>query len=212
MPTFNSVMYLNHVTSYSLIHELLHTCSTGFSECTIKGDPEYRTFDKMKHDFEGEHSYVLVRTKNLPNNLPDVYIEVINTHTGHDGDDSHDDSSHDDSSSEEDNSRRVRDEDEDSDSNSHDDDDDDSEEHEEHHRLLLKIRVYNHTVEFKKNRRLVVSIKGIFNNILPPSHFPVAPFQQTQYFVHRIISYFCPPTSICESAEGNKQHSFAFSL
>nr|XP_033506272.1 zonadhesin-like isoform X2 [Epinephelus lanceolatus] len=124
--------------------------STGFSECTITGDPEYRTFDKMKHDFEGEHSYVLVRTNNLPNNLPHVYIEGINT--AHDDDDSH---HHDDSSSEEDQSRRVRDEDDDDD----DDDkhDDDSDENEEHHRLQeLKIRVYDHTVEFKKHRRLMV--------------------------------------------------------
>ncbi|XP_070774889.1 uncharacterized protein [Enoplosus armatus] len=129
--------------------------STGFSECTINGDPEYRTFDKMKHDFEGEHSYVLVRTNNLPNNLPDVYIEGINTRTVHDDDDSQ---HHGDSSSEEDHSRRVRDEDDDEDDEDDDDKhDDDSEEHEEHHRLqALKIRVYNHTVEFKKNRRLVV--------------------------------------------------------
>lgn len=157
----------------------------------------------------------------MPSNLPDVYIEGINTQTVHDDDDSQ---QHGDSSSEEDHSRRVRDEDEDDDDdedyNDEDDEDvddkhdHDSEEHKEHHRLQeLKIRVYNHTVKFKKNRRLVVSIKGIFNNILPPSHFPVAPFQQTLYFVHGIISsYFCPPTNICESAEGNNQRSFAFSL
>ncbi|XP_056247120.1 zonadhesin-like [Seriola aureovittata] len=110
--------------------------STGFNECTIKGDPEYRTFDKMKHDFDGEHSYVLVQTKNLPNNLPDVYIEVINRRTVDDDDDSqhHGDDDEDDS-----------------------DEDDDSKENEEHHRLQeLKIRVYNHTVEFKKNLRLLV--------------------------------------------------------
>ncbi|KAL7387655.1 hypothetical protein ABVT39_026836 [Epinephelus coioides] len=127
--------------------------STGFSECTITQDPEYRTFDKMKHDFEGEHSYVLVRTNNLPNNLPHVYIEGINT--AHDDDDSH---HHDDSSSEEDHSRRVRDEDEDDDDDDDDDKhDDDSDENEEHHRLQeLKIRVYDHTVEFKKHRKLMV--------------------------------------------------------
>lgn len=149
-------------------------CSTGFNECTIK--TEYKTFDKMDYDFKGEHSYVLVQTKNLPSNLPDVYIEAINK----EDEDSHHSS---DSSSEENHSRRARDEDEDEDNNSDDsdEDDDDSEEDEEDHRLqALKIRVYNHTVEFRERRKLVVSIKGIFNNILPPSHFPVAPFLQTQ--------------------------------
>lgn len=127
--------------------------STGFNECTIKKDHEYRTFDKMKYDFEGEHSYVLVQTRNLPNNLPDLYIVGINAHTVHDDDDS---PHHGDSSSEEDD----RDEDDDHDEDYEDDDEkheDDSEEHEEHQGLQeLKIRVYNHTVEFKKKQRLVV--------------------------------------------------------
>nr|XP_043887479.1 zonadhesin-like isoform X4 [Solea senegalensis] len=128
--------------------------STDFSGCTIEPDPEYRTFDKIRHDFKGKHSYVLVRTNNLPNNLPDVYIVSINTHRednddGDDDDDQHDD----DSSSEENHSRRVRDEDE-------DDDDDDSEESDGRYRLKeLKIVVYNHTVELKKNSKLVVDGK-----------------------------------------------------
>ncbi|XP_030259603.1 zonadhesin isoform X3 [Sparus aurata] len=126
--------------------------STGFDECTVRSDSEYRTFDRKKYDFEGEHSYVLVQTKNLPNYLHNVYIEGINTRVEDDDDD--DSHQHGDSSSEEDHSRRVKDEDED---DSDEDDDDDSEEHEDHHRLQgLKIRVYNHTVEFKKKRRLVV--------------------------------------------------------
>ncbi|XP_077371361.1 MAM and LDL-receptor class A domain-containing protein 1 [Festucalex cinctus] len=103
---------------------------TGFDECTINGEPGYKTFDSMKHDFEGEHSYVLVQTKNLPSNLQDVYIEGVNTPADDDDDDS----------SEED-----------------DDSDDDSNEHEDHNRLQwLKIQVYNHTVEFKKHQKLFV--------------------------------------------------------
>ncbi|TKS79904.1 LDL-receptor class A domain-containing protein 2 Skeletal organic matrix MAM and [Collichthys lucidus] len=124
--------------------------STGFNECTIK--KEYKTFDKMDYDFKGEHSYVLVQTKNLPSNLQDVYIEAINK----EDEDSHHNS---DSSSEENHSRRVKDEDEDededNDSDDSDEDDDDSEE-EDHRLQALKIRVYNHTVEFRERRKLVV--------------------------------------------------------
>ncbi|XP_076001184.1 uncharacterized protein LOC142994303 [Genypterus blacodes] len=124
-----------------------------FTECTIERDPEYRTFDNMKHDFEGEHSYVLVQTTNLLNNLPELYIEGINTHIKDEEDDSH----HDKSSEEDDshqNSRERRDDDDDDD----DDDSDESESHEKHHRLReLKIRVYNQTVEFKENRRLFLN-------------------------------------------------------
>lgn len=163
MPIFNSVLQLNHAF-YSVISEPRHIYySTEFNECSIERDGEYRTFDKLKYDFEGEHSYVLVQTKNLPNNLPDVYIEGINEHSIYDDDDDDDDG----------------------------DDDDDSEEHEADHILQeLKIRVYNHTVEFKKKLRLVVSTDGIFHNILPPSNFSVAPLWSKQYYVHGILSYF----------------------
>lgn len=122
----------------------------------------------MRYDYEGEHAYVLVLTRNLPINLPEVYIELIDGRSEHDDSDS---DHHGDSSSEEDHSHRVSDEDED-DSSDHS-----RRKHGSHnHRAQeLKIRVYNHTVELKNRRRLVVSIKDFFlSNIL--SHFPLAPF------------------------------------
>nr|XP_057923048.1 MAM and LDL-receptor class A domain-containing protein 1-like [Doryrhamphus excisus] len=118
---------------------------TGFDTCLINGDPEYRTFDNMKHDFEGEHSYVLVRSKNLPGNLPDVYIEGNNAPIKYDKD----------SSSEEDD-----DDDDDNDNNSSEDD--------EHHRLHgLTIKVYNHTVEFKKGQKLFLDGKRTKTPVSP---------------------------------------------
>lgn len=71
---------------------------------------------------------MLVQTKNLPDRLPDVYIVGINAQQ-------------DDSSEEDD-----------------DDDEEDSEEDDGHRLHELKIQVYNCTVEFKKKRKLVVSI------------------------------------------------------
>lgn len=157
MSTFYSVKYLIHVISCPLIHESRYTCCfTGFGECTIRGDPEYRTFDEMKFDFEGKYSYVLVSTNNLPYYLPHVYIEGTNTL-----DDEKDRQRHGDGSSEEDNSRRSRGDDDDDSKH-----DDDSEEHKEHHRLQeLKIRVYDHTVVLKQNCRLIVSIRGILTTL-----------------------------------------------
>lgn len=114
-----------------------------FKECNINGDPEYRTFDNLKYHFLGKHSYVLVQTYNLPNHLKDIYIEGINSRSDDDGDDN---------SSEESHSHQADD----------DDDDDDSEEDEAHSRLrALKIRVYNHIVELKPRRKVVVNGKRI---------------------------------------------------
>lgn len=160
---FKTFMYLQW--NWFLVFSASHA---GFDECEIERDrhreTDYRTFDRLRYDYEGEHSYVLVLTRNLPTNLPAVYIESINGHSEHDDSDSdhHEDSS----SSEEDHSHRVSyEEDEDED----DDDDKDSSDysrkkHGSHHHGAqeLKIRVYNHTVEFKNRRRLVVSMKLMF--------------------------------------------------
>ncbi|XP_032421822.1 LOW QUALITY PROTEIN: zonadhesin [Xiphophorus hellerii] len=106
--------------------------STDFGECIIQGDPQYKTFDKLKHNFSGTNLYVLVRTKNLPKNLPEIYIESTNACT--------------DSSEETERSEISGD----------DDDDDDVDE--EHKRILqeLKVKVYNHTVELKHKRKVIV--------------------------------------------------------
>ncbi|KAK0137136.1 Zonadhesin [Merluccius polli] len=125
---------------------------TDFSECTIKGDPEYRTFDDWTHRFRGQHSYVLAMTTSQSRTGPGFYIEGINVRSGdHSEEDDDDDDHHD--------SRRESDD---------DSDEDDSRENNSRYRLReLKIRVYNHTVEFKRNRRLVVDGRV--------SHPPVSP-------------------------------------
>jgi len=143
-------------------HDGQYYCqSTDFSECTINGDPEYRSFDNMKYAFEGKHSYVLVQTASLPKNLQEVYVEAVNTGSDH-GDDSH---SHESSESSEEHDSRMsvrggtKDDARGRDSDSDSKEDDSSEENEDdRHRLReLKIRVYNHTVEFKKDRKLFVN-------------------------------------------------------
>uniref|UniRef100_A0A096M1D9 Zonadhesin-like n=1 Tax=Poecilia formosa TaxID=48698 RepID=A0A096M1D9_POEFO len=109
--------------------------STDFGECTVQGNPQYQTFDKLKHGFSGTNLYVLVRTKNLPKNLPEIYIEGTNACT--------------DDSSEEMARSEIS--------------GDDDEEEEEHKRRLqeLKIKVYNHTVELKHKRKVFVDGKRI---------------------------------------------------
>lgn len=116
-------------------------------------DSEYSTFDHLKYDFRGEHSYVLVRSKNLPQNFQDVYVEAVAAQIHGGGD-----------SSEEDRSRGGSDE------KDEDEDEEDSEEQDGQHRLgELRIRVYNHTVEFRKNRRLVVSTgRTLIYGCFPP--------------------------------------------
>ncbi|MED6278316.1 hypothetical protein CHARACLAT_022506 [Characodon lateralis] len=119
--------------SVCLQHEMgqYYCKSTGFSECTIQEDPEYQTFDKLKHDFSGTNLYVLVRTKNLPKNLPEIYIEGTNACTDKDSQKSDDDSS-------EENKSTIDGEDD------------------EQKLQGLKIKVYNHTVELKHTRKVFV--------------------------------------------------------
>ncbi|KAG5847524.1 hypothetical protein ANANG_G00126960 [Anguilla anguilla] len=136
-------------------HEVCHLGDEGefkckisvFSECSIDDDPEYHTFDNMKHEFEGKSSYILVRTTNMPQNLPEVYVEGINKKVDDDDDD--DDSDND--------SRMAR-----------DDSDEDSDEDDYTGRLRrLKIRVYNHTIEFKENRVVVLDGERVRAPISP---------------------------------------------
>ncbi|CAB1326068.1 unnamed protein product, partial [Coregonus sp. 'balchen'] len=154
--------------------------STDFSECSIKGDSEYRTFNNMKHDFEGTNSYVLVQATGLSKNQPDIYIEAINDIINQDGDDSHSDSSHGDSSHGDSSHGDSSDEDDkhkdsmrsenNEDKHDHSDEDGDEDRKENNSRLRLrglKIRVYNHTVEFRKNRKLVLDGRS--------THAPVSP-------------------------------------
>ncbi|XP_013856409.1 zonadhesin [Austrofundulus limnaeus] len=92
----------------------------------------------MKHNFEGTQSYVLVQTKNLPSNLPEIYIEgtnVCNDHDKKNGQSSKDNvNSHDD-----------------------DDDDDDDIEEESNRSQELKIKVYNITVALKQKCKVFVN-------------------------------------------------------
>uniref|UniRef100_A0A8C7LIK6 Zonadhesin-like n=1 Tax=Oncorhynchus kisutch TaxID=8019 RepID=A0A8C7LIK6_ONCKI len=130
--------------------------STDFSECSINGEPEYRTFDNMKHDFDSRNSYILVQTTGLSKNQQDVYIEAIIEIVNQDGVDSHGDSRH--GGSRHGNSKDEDDQHKDSkERDSNEDSHDHSKENDNRLRFRgLKIRVYNHTVEFRNNRKLVL--------------------------------------------------------
>ncbi|XP_070974205.1 zonadhesin-like [Oncorhynchus clarkii lewisi] len=130
--------------------------STDFSECSINGEPEYRTFDNMKHDFDSRNSYILVQTTGLSKNQQDVYIEAIIEIVNQDGvdiqgDSRHGGSRHGNSKDEDDKHKDSKERDSNEDSHDHSKEND--------NRLQfrgLKIRVYNHTVEFRNNRKLVL--------------------------------------------------------
>ncbi|XP_064848656.1 zonadhesin-like isoform X2 [Oncorhynchus masou masou] len=129
--------------------------STDFSECSINGEPEYRTFDNMKRDFDSRNSYILVQTTGLSKNQQDVYIEAVIEIVNQDGVDSHGDSRHGGSrhgnSKDEDKHKDSKERDSNEDSHDH------SKENDNRLRFRgLKIRVYNHTVEFRNNRKLVL--------------------------------------------------------
>lgn len=109
----------------------------------MDADPEYKTFDKMKHNFEGTYSYVLVQTKNLPSNLPEIYIEGTNVC--------------------DDNERKNELSEEDSNSQ---DEDDDMDTEESTRSQELKIKVYNITVELKQKHKVLVSIWGLLTPFL----------------------------------------------
>ncbi|KAL6468240.1 hypothetical protein MHYP_G00239170 [Metynnis hypsauchen] len=121
--------------------------SADFSKCSIDDDPEYKTFDNFKHKFKGKYSYVLVQTSNLPNNVPEVYIEGINqkSREQENRDEDYDDEDLD-----------VRERGDDGDRS--EEEDDSSEEDDDDGRLrALRIRVYNHTVEFREGRKVMVN-------------------------------------------------------
>ncbi|KAL0965982.1 hypothetical protein UPYG_G00289040 [Umbra pygmaea] len=111
--------------------------STDFSGCSINGDPEYRTFDHMKHEVKGWNSYIMVQTTGLSINQPDILIQAINEMANQDAADTNKDEQHEESSN-------------------NDNDDDSDEDQNRLHLTALKIRVYNHTVEFRKNREVVL--------------------------------------------------------
>ncbi|KAI4880211.1 hypothetical protein NFI96_003064 [Prochilodus magdalenae] len=124
----NKVCLVNEQGEYSC--ESAH-----FGHCSIDEIPGYRTFDKVRYEFEGKHSYVLVQTSNLPTHFQDIYIEGINHKSWDDDQD-----------------------DEDLDSTERKGNDNSSEEDEDVGRLrAVKIRVYNQTLEFREGGTVLLN-------------------------------------------------------
>lgn len=115
----------------------------------------------MQHAFKGEHSYVLVRTSKLPDNYPDVYVEINTRPTPYDRGEDYDS----DDSEEASEASEASEDSEDSDESQ------DSRVGEKNYGFELKIRVYNQTVEFKRDHRLVVSFNLSSLSVLLKNNF-----------------------------------------
>ncbi|XP_066508130.1 MAM and LDL-receptor class A domain-containing protein 1-like [Hoplias malabaricus] len=124
--------------------------SADFSKCFIKNDPEYRTFDNMKYSFKGKRSYILVQTSELPKNIPEFNVMGINHKIREEnGEEEY-------VNEEADGRERAADGDDDDDS-SEEYDESTEEYHDDKGRLrALRIRVYNHTVELREGKSVIV--------------------------------------------------------
>ncbi|KAK2913695.1 hypothetical protein Q8A67_002094 [Cirrhinus molitorella] len=53
-----------------------------FDDCSIAGDPHYRTFDNYNHHYQGAHTYVLTQSNNLPSSLTPFIVRGKNQRRG----------------------------------------------------------------------------------------------------------------------------------
>uniref|UniRef100_A0A9J7YLD8 Zonadhesin, like n=1 Tax=Cyprinus carpio carpio TaxID=630221 RepID=A0A9J7YLD8_CYPCA len=53
-----------------------------FDDCSIAGDPHYRTFDNYNHHYQGAYTYVLTQTNNLPSSLTPFIVRGKNQRQG----------------------------------------------------------------------------------------------------------------------------------